>query len=414
VSHIRFSFRPTNSGAERESSPSHGMIAEVGKKIPIYDDNRTEVGMGVITDLRIQPHDNLYGSNHRIDVSMEIRFVDDEEHPHLLHHFTGFSLHPADQPDDRQDYLDRRGGACDAGWVAWNALADSPDEDRYAVATAMTTVLDSFTDQPTAEATRKVSVRPVEQTPLDELAVRAAGEEIWAEIKRHPHVPMHPYGVGGNCSAVLNVTGEDLARVALAAASRVLGGPVTTGTTSTGPQETPVAGEGPEQSSDRLRRRRAALRAGRHIWEVLGPFTNHALAEQAQDAVDRAIAWALDEYESPVAAGTEPEPGLGERAPQPYTQIYDHGMGLPRSREDVQQAFDRSLYESSMCPDGARCHRSCGTLATSCYRVRTCGPMSGRFPNDEWPPEIAARHGRPDTTSDPQHTDDQPKKDTDD
>jgi hypothetical protein len=399
VSHIRFSFRPTNSGAERESSPSHGMIAEVGKKIPIYDDNRTEVGMGVITDLRIQSHDNLYGSNHRIDVSMEIRFAGDEEHPHLLNHITGFSLHPADQPDDRQDYLDRRGGACDAGWVAWNALADSPDEDRHAVATVMTTVLDSFTDQPTAEATRKVSVRPVEQTPLDELAVRAAGEEIWAEIKRHPHVPMHPHGVGGNCSAVLNVTGEDLARVALAAASRVLGGPVTTA-------------RSPKQPSDRLRRRRAALRAGRHIWEVLGPFTNHALAEQAQDAVDRAIVWALDEYESPVAAGTEPEPGLGERAPQPYAQIYDHGMGLPRSREDVRQAFDRALYESNTCPDRARCHHRCPLNA--CYRVRTCGPVSGVFPRDEWPPEIAARHGRPDTTSDPQHTDDQPKKDTDD
>jgi hypothetical protein len=396
VSHIRFSFRPINSGGERESSPSHGMIAEVGKKIPIYDDNRTEVGMGVITDLRIQPHNSLYGSNHRIDVSMEIRFADDEGH--LLPHLTGFSLHPADQPDDRQDYLDRRRGACDAGWVAWNALADSPDEDRYAVATAMTTVLDSFTDQPTAEVTSNIAVRPVEQTPLAELAVRAAGEAIWAEIKRYPHVPMYPYGVGGNCSTVLNVTGEDLARVALAAASRVLGGPVTTA-------------RSPKQPADRLRRRRAALKAGRHIWEVLGPFTNHALAEQAQDAVDRAIVWALDEYESPVA---DAGPDLGEKAPRLYTQIYGHGMGLPRSREDVQQAFDRSLYESSMCPDGARCHRSCGTLATSCYRVRTCGPMSGRFPNDEWPPEIAARHGRPDTTSDSQHTDDQPKKDTDD
>lgn len=34
------------------------------------------------------------------------------------------------------------------------------------------------------------------------------------------------------------------------------------------------------------------------------------------------------------------------------------------------------------CPDGGACHHDC---STSCFRVEHCGPLSGVFPNDEWP-----------------------------
>lgn len=34
------------------------------------------------------------------------------------------------------------------------------------------------------------------------------------------------------------------------------------------------------------------------------------------------------------------------------------------------------------CPDGGRCHHAC---RASCFRVRTCGPLSGVFPGDMWP-----------------------------
>lgn len=43
------------------------------------------------------------------------------------------------------------------------------------------------------------------------------------------------------------------------------------------------------------------------------------------------------------------------------------------------------------CPDGGACHHKCdsvgglGQPAGYCYRVECCGPLSGVFPNDEWP-----------------------------
>lgn len=43
------------------------------------------------------------------------------------------------------------------------------------------------------------------------------------------------------------------------------------------------------------------------------------------------------------------------------------------------------------CPDGGRCHHGCD--AASCFRVRTCAPLSGVFPDDEWPREVEARFG---------------------
>lgn len=34
------------------------------------------------------------------------------------------------------------------------------------------------------------------------------------------------------------------------------------------------------------------------------------------------------------------------------------------------------------CPDGGRCHHRC---AASCFRVKTCSPLSGVYPDDRWP-----------------------------
>lgn len=34
------------------------------------------------------------------------------------------------------------------------------------------------------------------------------------------------------------------------------------------------------------------------------------------------------------------------------------------------------------CPDGGRCHHDC---TESCFRVNHASPLSGVFPNDEWP-----------------------------
>jgi hypothetical protein len=39
------------------------------------------------------------------------------------------------------------------------------------------------------------------------------------------------------------------------------------------------------------------------------------------------------------------------------------------------------------CPDDGACHHRCGAV---CWRVLMCGPLSGKFPDDRWPPEILA------------------------
>ena len=58
------------------------------------------------------------------------------------------------------------------------------------------------------------------------------------------------------------------------------------------------------------------------------------------------------------------------------------------------------------CPDGGHCHHSCAvppgdndealTRAVfgdipegTCWRVRYCGPLSGVYPNDRWPQDVA-------------------------
>lgn len=38
------------------------------------------------------------------------------------------------------------------------------------------------------------------------------------------------------------------------------------------------------------------------------------------------------------------------------------------------------------CPDGGTCHHRC---RAGCFRVQTCGPLSGVFPGDVWPEAVA-------------------------
>jgi len=39
------------------------------------------------------------------------------------------------------------------------------------------------------------------------------------------------------------------------------------------------------------------------------------------------------------------------------------------------------------CPDGGRCWHRCAP--ENCMRVRFAGPLSGVFPNDEWPDDLS-------------------------
>lgn len=45
------------------------------------------------------------------------------------------------------------------------------------------------------------------------------------------------------------------------------------------------------------------------------------------------------------------------------------------------------------CPDGGVCHHDCAE--SECFRVRSAGPVSGVFPNNEWPAHVVAEYGGP-------------------
>ena len=42
------------------------------------------------------------------------------------------------------------------------------------------------------------------------------------------------------------------------------------------------------------------------------------------------------------------------------------------------------------CPDYGACHHDCGD--GPCFRVQYCGPLSGVYPDDEWPVDVKMRH----------------------
>lgn len=44
------------------------------------------------------------------------------------------------------------------------------------------------------------------------------------------------------------------------------------------------------------------------------------------------------------------------------------------------------------CPDGAVCNHDC---ESRCFRVDNCGPLSGVYPDDEWPSEMSAEEVQP-------------------
>jgi hypothetical protein len=50
---------------------------------------------------------------------------------------------------------------------------------------------------------------------------------------------------------------------------------------------------------------------------------------------------------------------------------------------------EAALNGEAVCPDGGKCHHEC-PAAIECFRVGSCGPLSGVFPDDEWPPAIRA------------------------
>lgn len=59
----------------------------------------------------------------------------------------------------------------------------------------------------------------------------------------------------------------------------------------------------------------------------------------------------------------------------------------PQSVAAPLRPIGASLVAVRRCPDGGACHHAC---ARTCWRVSTCGPLSGVFPDDTWPPDVVA------------------------
>ncbi|QDF18551.1 hypothetical protein SEA_PUPPER_65 [Gordonia phage Pupper] len=53
-----------------------------------------------------------------------------------------------------------------------------------------------------------------------------------------------------------------------------------------------------------------------------------------------------------------------------------------------------SKHRRRQCPDDGTCHHFCQEMQTGCWRVGTCGPLSGVFPNNQWPDEVVEAESR--------------------
>ena len=59
-------------------------------------------------------------------------------------------------------------------------------------------------------------------------------------------------------------------------------------------------------------------------------------------------------------------------------------------RMNVTAAWQKKAADiGGPCPDGGTCHHGCiEQVDWPCFRVLTCGPLSGVMPGDHWPPEV--------------------------
>jgi hypothetical protein len=46
------------------------------------------------------------------------------------------------------------------------------------------------------------------------------------------------------------------------------------------------------------------------------------------------------------------------------------------------------------CPDDGYCHHLCEAAEKPCFRVRFCAPLSGVFPDNEWPVDVLIAAGK--------------------
>jgi Domain of unknown function (DUF5664) len=89
-------------------------------------------------------------------------------------------------------------------------------------------------------------------------------------------------------------------------------------------------------------------------------------------------------------------------AAAPVRPLADVPLSEPRAfpiehPEQLSAAVQKLLKRS--CPDDGTCHHECN-LGAPCFRVLTCGPLSGKFPDDQWPEDVWRVHRARDAARD--------------
>lgn len=72
---------------------------------------------------------------------------------------------------------------------------------------------------------------------------------------------------------------------------------------------------------------------------------------------------------------------------QPLRTLVEAGWVF--STEDDEEKTYCPTCRGRRCPDGGKCHHSCA--GEDCFRVRYCGPLSGRWKDDRWPKRVRDR-----------------------
>lgn len=63
----------------------------------------------------------------------------------------------------------------------------------------------------------------------------------------------------------------------------------------------------------------------------------------------------------------------------------DTGRNVVLMAKRLERAEPQAV-EHRPCPDQGRCHHECG--AGPCWRVQSCGPLSGVYPGNTWPADV--------------------------
>lgn len=98
------------------------------------------------------------------------------------------------------------------------------------------------------------------------------------------------------------------------------------------------------------------------------------------------LAWKIDPHGRPGAVRDSVPPARAEH---------------PAESAEAVSTARMYVATAGQCPDGGTCHHGCwerrplgpgfvDQRGRPCFRVLTCGPLSGKFPGDYWPPEVLA------------------------